>query len=62
VLFGHWVEEADGGAELVSEARVQPTDRTAALRLRALWRVIGPFEKLVGAEAISAAAARSARG
>ena len=61
VLFGHWVEEADGGAELVSEARVQPTDRTAAQRLRALWRVIGPFEKLVGAEAISAAAARSPR-
>ena len=52
---------ADGGAELVSEARVQPTDRTAAQRLRTLWRVIGPFEKLVGAEAISAAAARSAR-
>jgi hypothetical protein len=61
VLFGHWVEEADGGAELVSEARVQPTDRTAALRLRALWRVIGPFEKLVGAEAISVATARSGR-
>ena len=47
------------GAELVSEARVQPTDRTAALRLRALWKVIGPFERLVGAEAISAAAARA---
>jgi hypothetical protein len=61
VLFGHWVEEADGGAELVSEARVQPTDRTAAHRLRALWRVIGPFEKLVGAEAIGVAAARAAR-
>jgi hypothetical protein len=62
VLFGHWVEpDPDGGAELVSEARVQPTDRTAALRLRALWKVIGPFERLVGAEAISAASARSAR-
>ena len=59
VLFGHWVEPVDGGAELVSEARVQATDRTAALRLRTLWRVIGPFEKLVGAEAISAAAART---
>jgi hypothetical protein len=35
---------------------VQPVDRTASLRLRALWKVIGPFEKLVGAEAIAAAA------
>ena len=52
VLFGHWVEPADGGSALVSEARVQPVDRTASLRLRALWKVIGPFEKLVGAEAI----------
>jgi hypothetical protein len=59
VLFGHWVTATDGGAELVSEARVQPVDRTAALRLRALWKVIGPFERLVGAEAIGAAAARA---
>jgi hypothetical protein len=58
VLFGHWVNPAEGGAELVSEARVQPVDRAAALRLRALWAVIGPFERLVGAEAISAATAR----
>src|SRR3954454_25074685 len=62
VLFGHWVEPGpDGGAELISEARVQPTDRMAALRLRAVWKLIGPFELLVGAEAISAATARSAR-
>jgi hypothetical protein len=59
VLFGHWVEPAEGGAELISEARVQPTDRTAALRLKALWKVIGPFERLVGAEAIGAAVART---
>jgi hypothetical protein len=62
VLFGHWVRPDGDGAELVSEARVRPTDRSASLRLRALWKVIGPFERLVGAEAISAAAARSARG
>lgn len=63
VLFGHWVQSgAGGGAELVSEARVQPTDRTAAVRLRALWTVIGPFERLVGAEAIAAATGRSRRG
>jgi len=54
VLFGHWVE----GSSLVSEARVEPVDRTAALRLRALWTVIGPFERLVGAEAIAAATGR----
>jgi hypothetical protein len=61
VLFGHWVEPDGTGAELVSEARVQPTDRAASLRLRALWKVIGPFERLVGAEAIAAATARSRR-
>jgi hypothetical protein len=62
LLFGHWVRPDGDGAELVSEARVAPTDRGAALRLKALWKVIGPFERLVGAEAISAASARSARG
>jgi hypothetical protein len=62
VLFGHWVEPADGGSTLVSEARVQPVDRTASLRLRALWKVIGPFERLVGAEAIAAAVRRAAGG
>ena len=61
VLFGHWVERADGGSALVSEARVQPVDRTASLRLRALWKVIGPFERLVGAEAIAAAERASRR-
>jgi hypothetical protein len=55
VLFGHWVRPAGDGAELISEARVRPTDRSGSLRLRALWKVIGPFERLVGAEAISAA-------
>src|ERR1044072_4549561 len=29
VLFGHWVEETEDGAELVSEARVETTDRMA---------------------------------
>lgn len=61
VLFGHWVEPGDGGSTLVSEARVQPVDRTASLRLRALWKVIGPFERLVGAEAIARATERSRR-
>jgi hypothetical protein len=61
VLFGHWIEPADGGSALVSEARVAPVDRTASLRLRALWKVIGPFERLVGAEAIARATERSPR-
>jgi hypothetical protein len=58
VLFAHWVED-DG--TLISEARVKPVDRTAGLRLKALWTVVGPFERLVGAEAIAAASARSRR-
>jgi hypothetical protein len=62
VLFGHWVKDCgDGRAELVSEARVGPVDRAAAKRLGALWKVVGPFERLVGAEAIVAATARSER-
>jgi hypothetical protein len=61
VLFGHWVEETDDGSALVSEARVKPVDGTAGLRLRALWKLIGPFERLVGAEAIAAAERASRR-
>jgi hypothetical protein len=61
VLFGHWVEPDRDGSTLVSEARVEPVDRTASLRLRALWKVIGPFERLVGAEAIGAAERASQR-
>ena len=45
VLFGHWVQERDDGrAELVSEARVEPVDRAAAVPLRRLWTVVGPFD------------------
>jgi hypothetical protein len=55
VAFAHWVEpRADGpGSTLVSEARVAPVDRGAALRLRALWAVVGPFERLIGGEALA---------
>ena len=57
VAFAHWVEPRDdGGADLVSEARVEPVDRSAALRMRALWTVIGRFERLVGGEALALAA------
>jgi hypothetical protein len=59
VLFGHWIAPcSDGRVELVSEARVQPVDDAAALRLRMLWKVVGPFERLVGADALTAAVRR----
>jgi hypothetical protein len=61
VLFAHWVEPDGDGAELVSEARVDPVDRVAALRLRALWSVVGPFQRLVGAEPLALAARRAGR-
>ena len=57
VLIGHWVRERGNGlAELVSEARVEPVDRVAAVRLRALWSVVGPFQRLVGVEPLTLAA------
>jgi hypothetical protein len=60
VAFAHWVTDGgDGRAELVSEARVEPVDGRAALRLRALWAVIGHFERLVGAEPLALAARRA---
>jgi hypothetical protein len=60
VAFAHWIAPCpDGGSELASEARVQPVDRAAALRLRVLWRVVGPFDRLVGAEALTAAVRRA---
>lgn len=62
VAFANWVCDAGGGrSELVSEARVEPTDRAAALRLRALWAVIGRFERLVGAEPLALAAREAER-
>jgi hypothetical protein len=60
VAFAHWVEPgSDGHAELFSEARVEPVDARARLRLTATWAVVGPFERLVGAEPLALAAARA---
>jgi hypothetical protein len=59
VLFAHWVEPDPAGSALVSEARVAPTDRTAALRLRALWLLIGRFERVIGAEPLPLAVRRA---
>jgi hypothetical protein len=56
VLFAHGVVASeDGRSALVSEARVAPVDRAAALRLRALWAVVGPWERLIGGEALGRA-------
>jgi hypothetical protein len=46
----------DGRSTLHSEARVAPTDSIAAMRLRVLWLAVGPFERLIGAEALALAA------
>jgi hypothetical protein len=60
VLIAHWLEPlGDGRTEIVSEARVAAVDRAAAMRLRALWVVIGPFDHLVGAEGLTAAVRRA---
>jgi len=60
VAFAHWVApDGDDRAELFSEARVEPVDARARLRLRATWAVVGPFERLVGAEPLALAAARA---
>jgi len=59
VLFAHWTRPTDGGAELISEARVTPVDRRAGVRLRGLWAVVSPFERLVGAEPLALAARRA---
>lgn len=62
VLFAHWIEPgADGHAALVSESRVDPVDRRAGMRLRALWAVVGRFERLIGGEALKVAATRAER-
>ena len=55
VLIANWADE-DG---LHSEARAAATDRRAALRLRALWAVVGGFERLIGGEALALAAKRA---
>jgi hypothetical protein len=63
VIFGHWVRDTGGGAaELVSEAWVEPVDRVAAIRLRALWSVLGPFQRLVGVEPLTLAARAAEEG
>ncbi len=61
VLIAHWVEpDRDGrSAALCNESRIAPVDAAAAVRLRALWAVVGGLERLVGGEALGAAARRA---
>jgi hypothetical protein len=60
VAFAHSVHElGDHGAELVSEARVEPVDRAARKRLLLTWAVLGRFERLIGGEALAVAARRA---
>jgi hypothetical protein len=60
VLLAHWIEhDGDGRSVLTSEARLKPTDRLAALRLRALWMVVGHFDGLISAEVLRNVARRA---
>lgn len=61
VLFAHWVEPDASGSAIVSEARVAPVDRGAAIALRSLWLIVSPFERLIGAEPLTLAAQRATR-
>jgi hypothetical protein len=38
---------------------VTPVDAQARLRLKAIWAVLGPFERLVGAEPLELAVRRA---
>ena len=60
VLLADWVEaERDGHAAVCNESRISPVDPGAALRLRALWAIVGGLERLVGGEALGAATRRA---
>jgi hypothetical protein len=62
VLLAHWIEQdAPGQNALVSEARIKPVDRQAGFRTRALWAVVGHFERLIGGEVLRVAARRAER-
>ncbi|MGI8863301.1 MAG: hypothetical protein ACR2JH_02705 [Solirubrobacteraceae bacterium] len=59
VLFAQWAAPTREGAVLVSEVRIAPIDRSARLRLRGLWPLIGRFEGLIGSEPLRLAARRA---
>jgi hypothetical protein len=60
VLLAHWIEpDGPGRNALVSEARIQPVNRQAAFRLRALWALVGHFDRVIGGEVLRIAAQRA---
>lgn len=62
VLLAHWIEQdGPGQRALVSEARIKPVNGQAGFRIRALWALVGHFERLIGGEVLSIAAGRAER-
>ena len=61
VVLAHWVEPDEGGSAIVSEARIEPVDRSASVRTRLLWASVGQFQRLIGGEVLSAAVRRAER-
>jgi hypothetical protein len=56
VVLAHWIErDRPGRSSLVSEARIKPVDGQAGFRLRALWAIVGRFERFIGSEILLAA-------
>lgn len=55
VLFASGTVPDGDGSRFVMEARVDPVDRRAGLRLRGVWAVLGGFERLIGAEPLGVA-------
>ncbi|MGA8217334.1 MAG: hypothetical protein WB771_02120 [Solirubrobacterales bacterium] len=57
VLLAHWIEgDGRGQSSLVSETRIKPVDSQAGVRLRAMWVLVGHFERLIGGEVLRNAA------
>jgi hypothetical protein len=53
VLLAHWIElDGPGQSALVSEARIEPVNRQAAFGIRALWAIVGHFERLASGEVL----------
>ena len=60
VAFAHWVDRlGDGRRAALRGARAARRHATRALRLKAIWAVVGPFERLVGAEPLALAVRRA---
>ena len=61
VAFAHWVEPLERRRRRAASPRraCSPVDTHARLRLKAIWAVLGPFERLVGAEPLELAVRRA---